>query len=54
MSIDQNEIISISRHEAFTIQEVLHTVGAFTKEINDVIKVLQFLIDQISDEQSVN
>jgi len=52
--IDQNEIISISRHEAFTIQEVLHKVGAFTKEINDVIKAFQYLIDQISDEQSEN
>ena len=48
--IDQNKIISISRHEAFTIQEVLQKVGAFTKEINDVIKALQYLIDQISDE----
>ena len=52
--IDQNEIISIARHEAFTIQEVLHKVGAFTKEINDLIKAFQYLIDQISDEQSVN
>jgi hypothetical protein len=48
--IDQNDRISISKHEAFTIQEVLHTVGAFTKEINDLIKVIQLLIDKISDE----
>jgi hypothetical protein len=48
--IDQNERISISKHEAFTIQEVLHKVGAFTKEINDLIKVMQYLIDEISDE----
>jgi hypothetical protein len=52
--IDQNERISISKQEAYTIQEVLHMAGAFTKEINDVIKVLQYLIDQISDEQSVD
>ena len=48
--IDQNERISISKNEAFTIQEVLHKVGAFTKEINDLIKVIQYLIDQISNE----
>jgi hypothetical protein len=48
--IDQNDRISISNHEAFTIQEVLHKIGAFTKEINDLIKVIQHLIDQISDE----
>ena len=48
--IDQNERISISKLEAYTIQEVLHKVGAFKKEINDLIKVLQDLIDKISDE----
>ena len=52
--IDQNERISISKPEAHTIREVLHKVGAFTKEINDVIKVIQNLIDQISDEQSID
>jgi hypothetical protein len=50
--IDQNERISISKLEAYTIREVLHKVGAFTKEINDLINVIQYLIDQISDEQS--
>jgi len=50
--IDQNERIHISKHEAYTIREVLHKVGAFTEEINDVINVIQYLIDQISDEQS--
>ena len=48
--IDQKERISISKLEAYTIQEVLHKVGAFKKEINDLIKVLQDLIDKISDE----
>jgi hypothetical protein len=48
--IDQNERINISKHEAFTIQEILHRIGAFTKEINDLIKVIQYLINQISDE----
>jgi len=51
--INQNERISISKLEAYTIRNVLHTVGAFTKEINDLIKVIQYLIDQISDEQSI-
>jgi small-conductance mechanosensitive channel len=50
--IDQNEKISISKSEAYTIREVLHEVGAFSEEINDLINVLQNLIDQISDEQS--
>ena len=48
--IDQNERISISKHEAFTIQEVLHKVGAFSNEINDLVKAMQYLINQISDE----
>jgi len=48
--IDQNERISISKQEAYTIQDVLHTAGAFSKEINDLIKVIQYLIDQISDK----
>ena len=52
--IDQNERISMSKQEAFTIQEVLHKVGAFSKEINDLIKVIQYLINEISDEQTVN
>jgi small-conductance mechanosensitive channel len=50
--IDQNDRISISKSEAYTIREVLHKVGAFSKEINDLINVLQNLINQISDEQS--
>ena len=50
--IDQNERIKISKRDAYTIREVLHKVGAFSKEINDLINVLQKLIDQISDEQS--
>ena len=52
--IDQNERISISRREAHAIREVLHEVGAFSEEINDLINVLQYLIEQISDEQSVD
>ena len=52
--IDQNERISISKLEAYTIREVLHKVGAFTKEINNLINVIQYLIDQISDEQSID
>jgi small-conductance mechanosensitive channel len=50
--IDQNERIKISKRDAYTIREVLHEVGAFSKEINDLINVLQTLIDQISDEQT--
>jgi hypothetical protein len=50
--IDQNENISLSKLEAYAIRDVLHKVGAFTKEINDLINVIQYLIDQISDEQS--
>jgi small-conductance mechanosensitive channel len=52
--IDQNERIKISKRDANTIREVLHTVGAFSKEINDLINVLQTLINQISDEQTLN
>jgi hypothetical protein len=48
--IDQNERISISKHEAYIIQDVLHMVGAFKKEINDLIKTIQYLINQISDK----
>jgi hypothetical protein len=48
--IDQNEKISISKLEAYTIRDVLHKIGAFTKEINDLINVIQYLIDQISDK----
>jgi len=51
--IDQNERISISKLEAYTIRDVLHKIGAFTKEINDLINVIQYLIDQISDKQSI-
>ena len=50
--IDQNERISISKPEAYTIREVLYEVGAFTEEITDLINVIQYLIDQISDKQS--
>ena len=52
--INQNERISISKLEAYSIQEALHEVGAFTKEINDLINVIQYLIDQISGEQSID
>jgi len=52
--IDQNEKISISKLEAYTIRDVLHKVGAFTKEINNLINVIQYLIDQISEEQSID
>jgi hypothetical protein len=48
--INQNERISISKFEAYTIQEVLNKVGAFSTEINDVIKVMQSLIDKINAE----
>jgi hypothetical protein len=48
--INQNERISMSKFEAYTIQEVLNKVGAFTTEINDIIKVLQYLIDKIKAE----
>jgi hypothetical protein len=34
--IDQNESIKISKRDAYTIREVLHKMGAFTKESNDL------------------
>ena len=52
--IDQNERISISKLEAYTIREVLHEIGAFTEEMTDLINVIKYLIDQISDEQSID
>ena len=52
--IDQNERISISKPEAYTIREVLYEVGAFTEEMTDLINVIKYLIDQISDEQSID
>ena len=48
--INQNERISMSKFEAYTIQDVLNKVGAFTTEINDIIKVMQYLIDRINAE----
>ena len=41
--IDQNERIRISKSEANAIREILHDVGAFSKEINDLIHLLQRL-----------
>jgi hypothetical protein len=52
--IDQNEIINISKAEANVIREILHKVGAFSQEINELINVLKNLLELIDDAQSID
>ncbi len=52
--IDQNETINISKAEANAIREILHKIGAFSKEINTLINDIKHLLDRIDDMKSMD